>query len=86
MDLELSWSKKPKFEIQFAVPTEESKQTSAPRLEVWNNRLVLMRESESAVEAIPIYLFTPQDSGLKFSIFHDYESGYTAVHSSTGSY
>lgn len=84
LDLEISWEQTPVFEMQLVAPSKENNMMLIPRLETWNGKLVLNRESDDSVETAPLYELRPQDSGMKLSIFGNQESGQIVVYSSTG--
>ncbi len=84
IDLRVSWEGKPQFVIALAVDQREESYLAAPRLEVWDNSLVLVQQHQGDADAVFLRELAASESEIALVIYHDQSSGKVAVFSAAG--
>lgn len=84
LEIEVSWSGKPNFVIAIGVDEDPSSVDQALRMEVWNQTLVLIRESEDAAAILALGTLAHFDQHLWLSIALDQTTGRATVYSERG--
>ncbi len=81
---ELAWKQGPDFLIALGVSDDEKTFEHAFRLEVWEGRLVLVRETDKGADVVPIQSVDPGPGRIRLQMFLDQELGNLAVYSEAG--
>ncbi len=84
IELELAWNQGPDFLLALGVSDDEKTVEHAFRLEVWDGRLVLVRETDKDADPVPIQPVDPGPGRVRLQMFLDQELGKLAVYSEAG--
>ena len=85
IDFELSWISQPDFEMAVAFDVAESKSVSrAFRFEVWENELVVQRETEREANVEKLQQLTGKAGRCHLQVFLDQMRGHVLVYASNG--
>ena len=84
IDFELSWKSKPDFTIALGVGADEKVASQAFRFEVWENRLIALRETDKEGDLASIQQVGDGPGRAHFQAFLDQELGRLMVFSANG--
>ncbi|MES1213239.1 MAG: hypothetical protein ABUL64_01510, partial [Singulisphaera sp.] len=74
-EVELSWQKKPDFDLAFGVGEDPKSVLRAFRLDVWDNKIVAWRETEREADVTALARIEPGAGRIIFQILVDQENG-----------
>jgi thiol-disulfide isomerase/thioredoxin len=83
-EIELSWSKKPDFELALGVSADTKSAARAFRFEVWDDQLVALRETEGEADVAALQTFAPGPGRVSLQAYVDQERGRMLVFSPSG--
>jgi thiol-disulfide isomerase/thioredoxin/ribosomal protein L11 len=84
IEFELSWSKKPDFELAFGVDDDPKSVPRAYRFEVWESDLVIQRETDSEADLASLQEIKPGPGRVNLQLFLDQVQGRAIVFSASG--
>jgi thiol-disulfide isomerase/thioredoxin len=84
IEFELSWTKKPDFELAFGVGTDAKSIPRAYRFEVWDSDLVIQRETDSEADLASLQEIKPGAGRVNLQVFLDQIQGRAVVFSASG--
>ncbi len=84
IEFELSWKKKPDFVFAFGVDQDKKNIDQSFHIEVWEQDVVLMRETEDEVDVVSLMKLKNGPGRIHFQGFLDQEENRMAVYSSAG--
>ncbi|HEY4313178.1 MAG TPA: TlpA disulfide reductase family protein [Pirellulales bacterium] len=83
-EVELSWQKKPDFDLAFGVGDDPKSVLRAFRLDVWDNKIVAWRETEREADVTALTRIEPGAGRIHLQILVDQENGRMMVLSPFG--
>ena len=83
-EVELSWQKKPDFDLAFGVGDDPKSVLRAFRLDVWDNKIVAWRETEREADVTALARIEPGAGRIHLQILVDQENGRMLVLSPFG--
>lgn len=84
IDLRLSWTSRPGFVMAFGTNSEQTSAGAAFSLEVWDDKLALVRDSGSRTDATHLTALAPRNASIELSLFLDQVAGTAVVYSDRG--
>lgn len=84
IEFELSWTKKPDFELAFGVGPDAKSIPRAYRFEVWDSDLVIQRETDSEADLASLQEIKPGAGRVNLQVFLDQVQGRAVVFSASG--
>jgi len=84
VELEISWKSKPNFSVALGVSDDERSVDRAFRLEVWDGKLVALRETDKEADLASIQPIADGPGRARLQLFLDQELGKLLAFSETG--
>ncbi|MDB5390765.1 MAG: thiol-disulfide isomerase-like thioredoxin, partial [Planctomycetaceae bacterium] len=84
IEFEVSWTKKPDFELAFGVDNDPKSVPRSFRFEVWDSDLVIQRETDSEADLASLQEIKPGPGRVNLQVFLDQVQGRAIVFSASG--
>lgn len=84
IDLRLSWGSRPGFIITLGADDKQTATTSEFSLEVWDDKLALVRDFGSKSDAVHLLPLEPKNGYVELTIYLDQEAGKAIVYNDRG--
>ncbi len=84
IDLRISWSRQPNFVMAFGVSEDQTSAGTAFSIEVWDDKLALVRDIGAKADAAYLEQLDPKKAFVELTIFLDQAEGRAVVYSERG--